>query len=106
MSARPGSPRRRQRLRLEAPVQLFDPLGGRLDLWQDAGAIWAQIERRPVRQTGPVPVPDIRITLLWRPGLTAGMRLSGSAGIFLIRAVIDPDARRHTLLCLCREVTS
>lgn len=98
---------RRHRLLLEMPVPARDPLGGRLPLWQAIGPVWARIEQaepKPARP-GPAlpPAPDVRISLRWQPGITAGMRFVGGGRIYPIRAVLDPAGTRRRLVCLCRE---
>jgi SPP1 family predicted phage head-tail adaptor len=47
-----------------------------------------------------------RITLRYRDGVTAAMRLSRGLRRFDIRAAGDPDGLRRDLVCLVEEVSA
>lgn len=97
----------RRRLMLERPAHATDPLGGVLPLWQPVGPVWLRIERREAPKLRPEPAAStgmlLRVTLRWRPGLAPGQRFTGTGLALLIRAVLDPDGRQRTLVCLCQE---
>ena len=100
----------RTRLKLQAPVDVPDPLGGFARDWQDVADIWASV-------ASSAPVPQFvaarqdarvthRITIRWRPDITAAMRFEGDGGTYVIHGANDSDAYRAFLVCYCEQVVS
>lgn len=104
-----GLGRLRRRLVLEQPVEVTDGAGGATRSFAPVVTVWANMvwlggdERW--QQGRPEQAASLRITLRWRAGVTAGMRLVDGARMFDIRSVGDPDGARHTLVCLCEEIS-
>lgn len=98
----------RTRLVLESPIETPDAAGGVLRSWTTAATLWGRV--KPIggedsRVAGAAgQTVSHRITLRWRAGVIAGMRLKLGARRFTIRAVYDPQERRKVLACLCDEV--
>jgi SPP1 family predicted phage head-tail adaptor len=97
----------RRRLALQAPVEVPDLAGGVARSWADVATLWAAVE--PLA-SAPVVLGDAptsrtthRVTLRWRSGVAAGMRLAEGARIFSIRTAFDPDERRRRLVLLVEE---
>ncbi len=97
----------RLRLRLEAPVDAADDIGGQTRTYALLGNLWGEVtpmqgdeelvsDRFEARITH-------RVTLRFRPDVTARMRLVAAARVFTIRAVFDPDGSRRRLVCLAEE---
>lgn len=100
---------RRLRLTLEVPGEVPDALGGAAVTFSPLVTLWGRIDALSGGETldgarleGRV---NTRITLRWRAGVDARMRLSAAGRLFLIRSVFDPDGRKRDLVCLCQEVT-
>jgi SPP1 family predicted phage head-tail adaptor len=100
---------RRRWLVIEAPALSPDDAGGAAESFTILGRAWGAVrwlsgdERwRADRfeQAG-----RCEITLRWRAGITAGMRLRDGARIYAIRAAGDPTGARTQLVCLCEEIT-
>jgi head-tail adaptor len=94
---------------LEAPVETPDGAGGFNLSFAPLGAVWAGLEwlggEERWREGGFEQAGRWRVTLRWRAGVTAGMRLRDGARLFDIRAAADPDGGGRRLVCLCEEIT-
>lgn len=108
-NATPPTGRLRRRVTLEAPADVVDEIGGLTRGWVAVATLWAQIEtpRGDTRVAGDRLEQALarRVTLRWRDGVTAEMRLRYGARLFAIKAVRDPDERRMTLTLDCEETT-
>jgi SPP1 family predicted phage head-tail adaptor len=99
----------RHRLALQAPVGVPDGAGGLSVTYQPVATLWADVrwlsgdERRVADR--PEQAARYEITLRWRAGIDAGMRLAGSGRLFGIISVGDPDGKRCRLVCLCEEIS-
>lgn len=106
MSPRAGELRRRAAL--EAPLDAIDEIGGATRGWSLVATVWARIEapRGGTRLAADRLEAAIthRVTLRWRDGVAATMRLRLGARILLIRAARDPDGRRRSLVLDCEEI--
>ena len=97
----------RHRLLLEAPSATPDGAGGTTSVFVPVVTLWAGIHPVSVdasqapRQTGETRTHQIIIR--YRGGVTVGMRLSKGQDHYLIRQVIDPDALKTRLVCLCTQ---
>jgi SPP1 family predicted phage head-tail adaptor len=107
--------RLRQRMTIERPVETPDGAGGVDTAWQTVITVWAGLEwlggEERWREGGPEQAGRWRVTMRWRAGVDAGMRLrmaarGGSERRFDIRAAADPDGAGRRLICLCEEITS
>jgi SPP1 family predicted phage head-tail adaptor len=100
----------RTRLVLEAPVEKPDGVGGISRQFKPAMALWGQVTVLRASGTPVAGVPGQtlthRVTLRWRSGVDASMRLRLGARLLAIRAAYDPGESKRTLVCLCQEVSS
>jgi SPP1 family predicted phage head-tail adaptor len=115
--ARDGGPeiaRLRQRMAIETPVETPDGAGGAERSWQPLVTVWAGLEwlggEERWREGGPEQAGRWRVTMRWRAGVDAGMRLrlagrGAAERLFDIRAAADPDGAGRRLICLCEEIT-
>lgn len=110
MARRCCSRRLRHRIVIEAAVPDPDSGGGSSDVWANAQVIaraWAGIE--PLRGREVLTAMKLearithRVTLRYRPGVTAAMRVCFRERHFNIRAVINPEERNEMLELLCEE---
>lgn len=99
----------RRRLVLETPVASPDGLGGEMRSFVTVAALWGRLEwlggSERWRAGRPEQTGSHRVTLRWRAGLEAGLRLRDGARIFDVLAVGDPDGGRRRLVCLVEEVS-
>lgn len=97
----------RHRLVLEAPVETADLAGGVSRSWAAMATLWAAIEPEEevagLNGDAPTGFARHRVTIRWRPGITAGHRLTRGARIFAIRSAVDPDERRSRLVLRVEE---
>lgn len=100
----------RHRIVIEEAVPNPDGGGGSSDVWTDAQVVaraWARIE--PLRGREMLAAMKLesrithRVTLRYRPGVTAAMRVCFKDRHFNIRAVINLEERNETLELLCEE---
>lgn len=99
---------RRRRFVLQQPIETPDGFGGVLRQFADGPVVWGTIERlgsveavsggRGDRRT------THRITLRYRPGVDARMRLASGPRRFTIREAGDPDGRCRDLVCDVEEM--
>jgi SPP1 family predicted phage head-tail adaptor len=97
----------RHRLLLEAPSATPDGAGGTTSVFVPVVTVWAGLHpvfveaAQAPRQTGETLTHQIFIR--YREGVTVGMRFSQGQNHYLIRQVIDPDALKTRLMCLCTQ---
>lgn len=100
----------RNMVRIEAPGEATDAIGGRPEPWTTFIPIWDCSKETP---TGAERVasmqPESRYTHIlrgrWVEGITSAMRLVDEDGVVLnIRSVVDPDGRREQLEIRVEEV--
>lgn len=100
--------RLRHRITLEAPEMTIGAGGEYSQSWEEVATVWAAI--LPSASGG----EDVfgeqlessvshRITLRYREGITASMRVVFGERLFNIRKVICPEERRETLILLAEE---
>jgi head-tail adaptor len=98
----------RERFVIEQPVETPDAAGGASIVWVAGPAFWGRIEarggREPVVGERVEPGVATRITLRFRTGLSAGMRLRAGSRLFSIRAAFDPDGQRERLVLEAEEI--
>ncbi len=99
--------RLRHRVTLQNAADTADGGGGFTTTWSDVATVWAAIEplksrERLFAQQLETPVTH-RVTIRYRAGVTAKMRLKFGARVFNIRGVINAGERDRTLELLCEE---
>lgn len=99
--------RLRHRVTLQSAADTADGGGGFTTTWSDVATVWAAIEPLAARerlfaQQLENPVTH-RVTIRYRAGVTATMRLKFGARVFNIRGVINAGERDRTLELLCEE---
>lgn len=108
-SSTKGIARSRRRLVLEAPVLTPDQAGGAAESFITVAAVWAEVrwlsgdERWSAGRTEQA--ARYEITIRWRAGVNAGMRLTGPGVVFGILSAGDPTGNRSRLVCLCEVVS-
>jgi SPP1 family predicted phage head-tail adaptor len=109
MAARERLGARRRRLFIEAPVLTPDGAGGAAESFTLQGRAWAGIRwlsgDERWRADRAEQSARIEVTMRWRAGVTAGMRLRDGARLFNIITAGDPAGDRARLVCLCEEIT-
>lgn len=109
MSARATIGALRQRVTLEAPIDAPDGAGGFSQDYAPVAQLWARLAPMGARQDFVAERQEQMIshvvTIRWRAGVTSGMRFVHRGRKLAIRAVFDPDERRHFLLCQCEEIS-
>ncbi len=106
--ARPSIGQRGRRFVLELPLESPDGFGGVIRSYQPGPQLWgaieiiAEAERR--RADRPESLVTHRVTLAFRDGVAAPMRLTCGPRRFCIKAASDPDGRRRDLVCLVEEM--
>lgn len=101
---------RRRRFVLELPLESPDGFGGVIRSYAAGPELWGAIEmisgEERVRGGRPEQAVTHRITLRYRAGVTAAMRLTRGLRRFDIRAAGDPDGCGRDLVCLVEEVSA
>ena len=99
----------RHRVTLEAPVDVFDDLGGFTRDFAPLTQLWARIETQGAEQAfveqRSEQVRRTVVTIRWRSDLVSGMRFDFRGRKLLIRGVTEADERRRFLSCQCEEIT-
>ena len=105
---RPSIGARGRRFTLELPLESPDGFGGVILTYQPGPLLWGAIEMlsgaERIRADRPEAAVTHRITLAFREGVTAAMRLTCGPRRFRIKAAADPDGRRRSLVCFVEEV--
>lgn len=97
----------RHRLVLETPQTTPDGAGGTTAVFTPVVPLWAGIHpvlvgaAQPPRQTGETLTHHIVIR--YRSDVTVGMRFSKGQEHYLIRQVVDPNALKTRLVCMCTQ---
>lgn len=86
-----------------------DDSGHRADQWADVVSTWASITAptsKEIYALGPGFTAQVthKITIRWRPGVSAGMRIIFRGRTFQIQTAGDPDEGRVELNLMCLEV--
>jgi head-tail adaptor len=89
---------------LETPVESPDGFGGTLRAYVPGPGLWGAIEVLNPRRARRDGEPSHQVTLRWREGVDARMRLTLGPRRFRIRAADDPDGSRRDLVCLVEEI--
>ena len=109
MTPRPTLGARARRFVLELPLESPDGFGGVIRRYAAGPQLWGAItmvkgEER-LRADRSEQAITHRVTLRYREGVTAAMRLTCGLRRFRIKAAADPDGRRRDLVCLVEEVS-
>ena len=101
---------RGRRFVLEVPLESPDGFGGVIRTYAAGPQVWGAIELlkgdERVRAGRPEEAITHRVTLRYRDGVTAAMRLVRGLRRFAIRSAADPDGTRRDLVCLVEEISS
>ena len=99
---------RGRRFVLEVPLESPDGFGGVIRTYAAGPQVWGAIEHlkgdERVRAGRPEQAVTHRVTLRYRDGVTAAMRLVRGLRRFAIRSAADPDGTRRDLVCLVEEI--
>lgn len=97
----------RHRLTLQQEVRTADGAGGYTPSWSDVATVWAQVEPlKGAERLHAMQLQDTvshRVTIRYRAGVTAALRLLFGTRVFNIRAVINPGERNRWLELMCEE---
>ena len=100
-----GTLNRRITLQTRAPAQ--DSYGQESITWSDWATCWAHIRPMSGREILAAQAINAEtthiVTIRYRPGVNAGMRLLFGSRIFNIEAVIEPEMAHVTLELQCSE---
>ena len=100
---------RGRRFVLEVPLESPDGFGGMIRTYAAGPQVWGAIELlrgdERVRAGRPEQAVTHRVTLRYRDGVTAAMRLVRGLRRFAIRSAADPDGTRRDLVCLVEEIS-
>jgi SPP1 family predicted phage head-tail adaptor len=99
---------RSRRFILELPLEQPDGFGGVIRRWALGPQLWGAVEMlaqgEKVQADRPEETLTHRITLRYREGVTAAMRLVSGLRRFAIKAASDPDGSRREIVCLVEEI--
>ncbi|MBX3446592.1 MAG: phage head closure protein [Parvibaculaceae bacterium] len=97
----------RERVTLQSPLLTADGAGGATIAWDDEAMIWAKVEELggDERVSGErlAARARLRLTIRYREGLNAAMRVIWKTRPLDIRAIRDRDGRKHLLILDCEE---
>ncbi|MGO4704524.1 phage head closure protein [Microvirga sp. 2MCAF38] len=99
---------RARRFVLELPLERPDGFGGVIRSYASGPQVWGAMEMlsgvERIRADRPEQALTHKITLRYRDGVTAAMRLVSGLRRFAIRTASDPDGSRRELICLVEEI--
>ncbi len=97
----------RHRVKLQSATETQDSYGAIVQTWADVATVWASIEARTGRETFTAAqvyaTADHIITIRYRSGVTAKMRIVYGSRVFDIQGAVDPDGRKRTLMIYAKE---
>lgn len=106
-SAPPPIGELRQLASLEAATRAPDEGGGATLVWSQVAQLWCAIRPLSGSEVAAtdrlVPTQRHEVWMRWRDGVTTDMRLVFAERVLDIRAVVDPDGRRHFLRLVAEE---
>lgn len=103
-----------RRLIRQVEVRTPDGAGGYTNIWEERGALWADVDVRSgslrVTELGEVPRLRVKITTHALPQdhegrPVSGDRLRDGARLYEVEAVHEEDRRGRYLVCFANEVT-
>ncbi len=90
------------RVTLQSPVETPDEGGGRTLTWTDTATVWARIEssagKQLVRASELETQTNYRLTIRFRSGVSAAMRVLWNGKTIALTSVYDPDGRGRALV--------
>lgn len=99
---------RSRRFVLELPRETPDGFGGVIRSYAAGPQLWGAMEMvsatERLRADRPEQAVTHRVTLRYREGIGAAMRLTAGLRRFAIKSATDPDGSRRDLVCLVEEV--
>ena len=100
---------RGRRFVLELPLESPDGFGGVVRTYAAGPQLWGAIEllrgANALVAARPEQAVTHRVTLRYRDGVTAAMRLVRGLRRFAIKSAADPDGSRRELVCLVEEIS-
>lgn len=98
-----------RRVTIQRPSEVVDGYGQPTNDWTDLATTWAAIKAptsKEVYALGAGFTSQIthKITIRYRPGLTAAMRICYRGRTFLIQTISDPSEARVELNLMCLEI--
>lgn len=101
-----GRLRNRVTIQRLAPGQ--DEYGQPLQVWENYAVVWAEVKDvsgREYFESRQIPTSSVttKVTIRYRSGLDAGMRVVGGKRVLNIQSIIDPDGKKRELLLMCEE---
>lgn len=98
-----------RRITLQAPVTGQDEYGQPLTGWTDVATVWASITdmtgREYIAAAAVQASVQTRITIRYRAGIVAAMRVLHGADVYNVEAVLERDGQALNLMCV-RGVTN
>lgn len=99
-----------RRITLQQAVETPDGGGGFTTAWNSVATVWAEVKpagnTRALERSGDGKLEETHsfiVTIRYRAGMTAGMRISYGGRLLNIRGVINPDEGRGSLELLAEE---
>lgn len=99
--------RLRSRIAIERKQKLPDGQGGNRHKWIEIGKAWAEVLNQSGREAliaGAVQgLTTWKVTMRWRPDISAVDRLIHQGAALNIKSIGDPDGRREALVMICES---
>lgn len=99
-----------RRITLQAPVTGQDEYGQPLTGWTDVATVWASITdmtgREYIAAAAVQASVQTRITIRYRAGIVAAMRVLHGADVYNVEAVLERDGQALNLMCVRGVVTN
>ncbi len=97
----------RHRVTIQQATETQNSYGEIVQAWTTVATVWASIEARGVRESFAASqqfaTADHIITIRYRSGVTAKMRIVYGSRVFDIQGAVDPDGRKRTLMIYAKE---
>lgn len=111
MSKEHLSSRLRHRVTLQEPALTTDNAGGYTRTWDDVADLWAEVSPLEAQSFSQERLQDLhlqsrvthRVTLRYREGVTADMRLVFEERVLVIRAIVNARELGEALVILAEE---
>lgn len=101
--------RLRHRITLQTRSATLDAAGNRPAAWTDDATVWGAVEplsgRELIAAQAAQSEVTHKLTLRWRAGVTAAMRVAFGSRTFEILSLANRDERGAELTLMCKEVT-
>ena len=98
----------RHRVTIQEKAAVTDSFGEEINDWSDVCTVWAAVEPLKGREFFAAQKENaettVRITIRYRFGITADMRVLYCNNVYEINAIIDLEERHVELQLMCREL--